>query len=85
MKIFTTANNFVTLITKNATPYTIEGRAGITYRVVVMSGDDVEKLKVVDKDVYDLLEPGKHYQLTGQFEVRNGRYSEWKVDGFVQD
>ena len=41
MKIFTTANNFVTLITKNATPYTIEGRAGITYRVVVMSGDDV--------------------------------------------
>ena len=50
-----------------------------------MSGDDVEKLKVVDKDVYDLFEPGKHYQLTGQFEVRNGRYSEWKVDGFVQD
>ena len=79
MKIFTTA------ITKNSTPYNLENRSGITYRIVVMAGDDVEKLKVIDKDVYDLFEPGNHYQLTGQLEVRNGRYSEWRVDGFVQN
>ena len=84
MTIYTTTNNPVTVITKNATPYNVDGNAGITYRIVVMAGDDVEKLKVVNQEVYDLFEAGKSYLIPGQFEIRNARCSEWKVNGFVR-
>lgn len=86
MKFYTrmTQAQEVTVITKNATPYDVDGNRGITYRLVVMVDNDVEKLKVTDEKTYNLFEPGKTYILTGEFDVRNSKYSEWKVNGFVQ-
>lgn len=84
MTIYTTCKDPVTVITKNATPYDVDGNKGITYRIVVMANNDVEKLKVVDEKTYNLFQAGKEYQLTGQLDVRNARCSEWKVNGFVR-
>ena len=58
----------------------IEGKDQIYIETKI--GSILKRLPEIDEHLF---EPGKHYQLTGQFEVRNGRYSEWKVDGFVQD
>ena len=69
---------------KNATPYDVDGNRGITYRLVVMADNDVEKVKVIDEKTYNLFEPGKTYILTGEFDVRNSKCGEWKVNGFAQ-
>ena len=84
MTIYTTLSEPVTVITKNAIPYDVDGNKGITYRLVVMADNDVEKLKVVDEKTYNMFEPGQNYLLTGQFDVRNARCGEWKVNGFVR-
>lgn len=81
MFIETVTKKPVTVITKNATPYSVEGNSGITYRIVVLMENDVEKLKCVNKDVFDAIIPGKDYILSGGFNVSNGRVSEWKVSG----
>ena len=82
MKIYTELTQKVTVITKNATPYDVDGNKGITYRLVVMKDDDVEKIKVVDEKAYNLFQSGQEYLLTGEFDIRNARCSEWKVNGF---
>lgn len=84
MTIYTTAIKPIEVITKNATPYDVDGNKGITYRLVVMADNDVEKLKVVDEKTYNLFQPGQKYLLTGQFDVRNARCGEWKVNGYAQ-
>lgn len=82
MKMYTELKQEVTVITKNATPYNVDGNSGITYRLVIMLGDDVEKVKIIDEKTYNLFQPGQKYFLTGEFDVRNARISEWKVNGF---
>lgn len=82
MKIYTELTQKVTVITKNATPYDVDGNRGITYRLVVMKDNDVEKIKVVDEKAYNLFQNGQEYLLTGEFDIRNGRCGEWKVNGF---
>lgn len=82
MKIYTESTQKVTVITKNATPYDVDGNKGITYRLVVMKDNDVEKIKVVDEKAYNLFQSGQEYLLTGEFDIRNARCSEWKVNGF---
>ena len=82
MKIHTELTQKVTVITKNATPYDVDGNKGITYRLVVMKDNDVEKIKVVDEKTYNLFQNGQEYLLTGEFDIRNARCSEWKVNGF---
>lgn len=82
MKINTELTQKVTVITKNATPYDVDGNRGITYRLVVMKDNDVEKIKVVDEKAYNLFQNGQEYLLTGEFDIRNARCSEWKVNGF---
>ena len=82
MKMYTSMTQEVTVITKNATPYNVDGNSGITYRLVVMKDDDVEKIKVIDEKTYNTFQPGQKYILTGEFDMRNGRCSEWKVNGF---
>lgn len=82
MKIYTELTQKVTVITKNATPYDVDGNKGITYRLVVMKDNDVEKIKVVDEKTYNLFQNGQEYLLTGEFDIRNARCSEWKVNGF---
>ena len=82
MKIYTELTQKVTVITKNATPYDVDGNKGITYRLVVMKDNDVEKLKVVDEKAYNLFQNGQEYLLTGEFDIRNARCGEWKVTGF---
>lgn len=82
MKIYTELTQKVTVITKNATPYDVDGNKGITYRLVVMKDNDVEKIKVVDEKAYNLFQCGQEYLLTGEFDIRNARCSEWKVNGF---
>ena len=47
MKMYTELKQEVTVITKNATPYNVDGNSGITYRLVIMLGDDVEKGDVI--------------------------------------
>lgn len=84
MTIYTTMDKAVTVISKTATPYAVDGNAGITYRLVIMDGDDVEKVKVVDENAYNKFEKGKDYILTGQVNVNNARCGEWKVTGFVK-
>ena len=64
MTIYTTATKPVEVITKNATPYDVDGNKGITYRLVVMADNDVEKLKVVDEKTYNLFQPGHMYGLS---------------------
>lgn len=82
MKIYTELTQKVTVITKNATPHDVDGNKGITYRLVVMKDNDVEKIKVVDEKTYNLFQNGQEYLLTGEFDIRNARCSEWKVNGF---
>lgn len=82
MKIYTELTQKVTVITKNATPYDVDGNKGITYRLVVMKDNDVEKIKVVDEKTYNLFQSGQEYLLTGEFDIRNARCSDWKVNGF---
>lgn len=82
MKFYTESTQKVTVITKNATPYDMDGNKGITYRLVVMKDNDVEKIKVVDEKAYNLFQSGQEYLLTGEFDIRNARCSEWKVNGF---
>lgn len=82
MKIYTELTQKVTVITKNATPYDVDGNKGITYRLVVMKDNDVEKIKVVDEKAYNLFQSGQEYLLTGEFDIRNARCSDWKVNGF---
>lgn len=82
MKICTELTQKVTVITKNATPYDVDGNKGITYRLVVMKDNDVEKIKVVNEKTYNLFQNGQEYLLTGEFDIRNARCSEWKVNGF---
>lgn len=84
MTLYTTMDNAVTVISKTATPYAVNGNAGITYRLVIMDGDDVEKVKVVDENAYNKFEKGKDYILTGQANINNARCGEWKVNGFVK-
>ena len=84
MTIYTTMDKAVKVISKTATPYAVDGNAGITYRLVIMDGDDVEKVKVVDESAYNKFEKGKEYILTGQVNVNNARCGEWKVNGFVK-
>ena len=84
MTIYTTMDKAVTVISKTATPYAVDGNAGITYRLVIMDGDDVEKVKVVDENAYNKFEKGKDYILTGQVNVNNARCGEWKVNGSVK-
>ena len=84
MTIYTTMDKAVTVISKTATPYAVDGNAGITYRLVIMDGDDVEKVKVVDENAYNKFEKGKEYILTGQVNVNNASCGEWKVNGFVK-
>ena len=81
MKIYTELTQKVTVITKNATPYDVDGNKGITYRLVVMKDNDVEKIKVVDEKAYNMFQPGQEYLLTGEFDIRNARCGEWKVNG----
>ena len=83
MKFYSTLSKKVKVITKNATPYDIDGNKGVTYRLVILEGNDVEKIKVVDERTYTEFEPGKDYLLTCEFDIRNGRGSEVKVNGFV--
>ena len=82
MKFYTESTQKVTVITKNATPYDVDGNKGITYRLVVMKDNDVEKIKVVDEKAYNLFQSGQEYLLTGEFDIRNARCSDWKVNGF---
>lgn len=82
MKMYLGCEKEVTVITKNENPYDVDGNKGITYRLVVMCGNDVEKIKCINKDVYDSFECGKNYILTGEIDVRNARVSEFKVNGF---
>lgn len=84
MTLYTTMDNAVTIISKTATPYAVDGNAGITYRLVIMDGDDVEKVKVVDENAYNKFEKGKDYILTGQVNINNARCGEWKVNVFVK-
>ena len=81
MKLNLNMDKKVTVITKNATPYEIDGNSGITYRLVIMHNDDVEKVKCVSREVYDAFQAGGEYLLTGEMDVRNGRVYEWKVNG----
>lgn len=83
MKFYTKMTKPVTVITKNATPYDVDGNKGITYRLVVMVDNDVEKVKVVDEPTYNTFEAGKTYMLTGEVDIRNARCGEWKVNGFI--
>lgn len=81
MLIETTAKKVVTVITKNATPYEVEGNKGITYRLIVMQDNDVEKIKCSDEVAYNAFEPGKRYQLNLAVNLYNGRCGEAKVTG----
>lgn len=84
MIINSVMNDAVTVIVKNATPYEMNGNRGVTYRLVIMSGNDVEKVKCIDEKVYNMFEAGKTYKLTGQVTISNARCGEWKVNGFVR-
>lgn len=83
MKFYANLNKKVSVITKNATPYNVDGNSGVTYRLAILVDNDVEKLKVVDEATYNMFEPGKEYVLTGEFDVRNSKCGEWKVNGFL--
>nr|WP_294677555.1 hypothetical protein [uncultured Blautia sp.] len=83
MKFYSTLSKKVKVITKNATPYEVEGNKGITYRLVILNDNDVEKIKVIDEKTYTEFEPGKDYLLTCEFDIRNGRCGDVKVNGFV--
>lgn len=85
MKLYLNMSKPVTVITKNETPYSVDGNSGITYRIIVMAGDDVEKIKCVTKEVYDSINPGDVGLLSGEVDIRNAKCSEFKVNGLIRN
>lgn len=83
MKIFTTTTKKAYIVTKIETPYDVNGNKGVTYRLALLLDGDVEKVKCLNKDVYDRFNVGENYILTGEVDIRNGSSGEWKVNGFV--
>jgi hypothetical protein len=82
MKINVVSAKPVQVITKTEAPWTMEGRTGVTYRVGILYDNDVEKMKVVSKEVYDGVTTGVSYFVEFQIEVSNGSVREPKIAGF---
>lgn len=67
-----TAN--VTVLTKSANEWSMNDRHGVSYKVGVRSGDDIDKVKVT-KELYDQLWVDHDYLLAGTLTVSNGNTS----------
>lgn len=72
------------VITKNAEPWSVNGNQGITYRLTLMIGEEVEKIKVLDDVVFNQIEKGKTYIFEGVVNVRNAKVGELKISGFME-
>lgn len=83
MKIHTITTKKVNIIAKTETPYDVNGNKGVTYRIAFLMDGDVEKVKCLNKDVYDRFQIGQECILTGEFDIRNASTGEWKVNGFT--
>lgn len=83
MKLVSRTEAPVLVITKTETPWSMEGRTGVTYRLGIVYDGDMEKLKVVDKSVYDRVKLNEQYFLQMAIEVRNGSAREPKIENVV--
>lgn len=82
MKVYLPMEKKALVLAKVETPYNMNGNAGVTYRIAFMLDGDVEKVKCVNKDVWNTFEINKEYILTGELDIRGGSAGEWKVNGF---
>lgn len=83
MKLRTKTEVTANVITKSETPWTMDGRSGTSYRIGLLCSGDVEKVKVVSKEVYDRAELGKDYQLVFSIEVNNGSVREPRIEDLI--
>lgn len=70
MKLVLNSIEKVCVLTKSETPWEMNGRKGISYRVGIRANGDIEKIKV-SEDLYKLLEIDKNYQLSGSLSMSN--------------
>lgn len=77
MKIEMISTSKVMVLTKNETPWDMDGRTGISYKLGVMVKDssgtpDIDKIKVT-KAVFDSVKLGMEYTLMADVTVNNGK------------
>ena len=71
MKIEMSCTTNVRVLTKSANEWNMNDRHGISYKVGIRSGDDIDKVKVT-KDLYDQLQVDHDYLLVGSLNISNG-------------
>lgn len=74
MKVAMSCTANVRVLTKSQNEWSMNDRHGISYKVGIRSGDDIDKIKVT-KELYDQLLVDHDYLLTGDLTISNGNTS----------
>lgn len=85
MNIFVTSKEPVMIIEKSKKAWEMNGRSGITYKAICMKKIDdetqVEEIRCTE-DTYSKIQPLTTYILSGDLDVKNGRFI---ISGVVPD
>lgn len=81
MIIKVSSTKSVQVLGKTETPWNMNGTSGTTYRLAVSIDGDIEKIKAVDKKIFDSVQLGKNYYIDVDINVSNGSVREPKISG----
>lgn len=71
MKVIMSCTSNVRVLSKSANDWEMNGRKGVSYKVGIRSGDDIDKVKV-SRELYEQLELDHDYLLVGSLNISNG-------------
>ena len=69
----------VTVLKKVTTDYDVNGNKGTTYRLALELGDDIEKVKCVNKEVWESIPVGQPIDIVMVVNASGGSCNEPKV------
>lgn len=89
MTIETITNKYFQVISKKSSDWQLaSGQTGTTYKIAIQpqeqDDDDVEKVKVVNAEIYATIKKGGIYKFIGSCNVNNGRMSEWRISDIAE-
>ena len=74
MKVTMRTTTNVRVLSKSANEWNMNGRNGITYKIGIRCGEDIDKVKVTP-ELYGELQIDHDYMLVGTLTVSNGNTS----------
>lgn len=74
MKVTVTTTAQVRVLSKSVNEWNMNGRNGVTYKVGIRCGEDIDKVKVTP-ELYGSLQVDHDYMLGGTLTVSNGNTS----------